>query len=166
MRDGEGWFGGHDDGLGCDSAGPEEREFSCAYGNGIAEVRVSQVPDSKLIGESDVDRCAMDSGVVGGDLNCPDGIGGGEGTHRDDHVAEESACGFAGDGRFVHGDIAAEFDVTNGEAGSDQGGFKGEGTTDQETDEVVLPVAFDGRRFVGEEAVAPDTISGEVGPEI
>ena len=96
MSNGQGGLGGHHDRLRSDSAGPKEGKFSRKDGDGIAEVGLRKIGNPKLLRKSEMDRGTVDGGIVRGDLNGFDRVGWREGTHRDDHLAEESAGRFAG----------------------------------------------------------------------
>ena len=89
-----------------------------------------------------------------------------ERTHRDDERPLEHAARSTRAIRAIHGDVDAQLDVAERNAGAEQGGLERERAADEKTDEVVAPQPADVGRFVGQLAVSPDAIARQVGSQV
>ena len=166
MRDAKIRFGLHDDRLWRDTASPIDGHFARGDFNRIAKVRHVNVGNADQRRITKVYRCAMYGRDLRCHLYCPDGIGRTHRTHRNHHRAMEGASGDSGDIGLVHGDIQASLNMTQGDAGVNQGLFKGKGAANGKSDQIVTPQRRNVGALIGLSAIAPDAITRDIGADV
>ena len=143
MRDREGRFALHEHRLRRYSAGPENRRLAVADLYRVAEVGLANVFDADRRGVADMYRRAVHRGEPPRREHRLRNLSVLDRTHADDHRPGEAARRLVLNVRDVHRHVAVHIDMADGDIRLQQRALKAEGTAEQESYKVVLPVFND-----------------------
>ncbi|MNF99550.1 hypothetical protein D3C84_824530 [compost metagenome] len=148
------------------ATGPEQRNLVGMHRHRVAVVRSGKVSDADQRRIPDMHRRTVGHGEARGNFDGTHGVGRFHRAHGHHRLARQASRRMSIDGGAVHGDVAAEFDMPQTDAGIQQRLFEGEGAADGEGDEVRLPEFADIGHFLERPPTAVDAITRHVAAHI
>ena len=155
----------HDHRLRGDAARPEDRHFTRFHLHRVAEVRPRQVGNAERRRIAQMDRGPVGAGN-GRDAHGDEGLGRSQRPHRNDQRSLKWPGRPARAIGAVHGHVAAGLDMSNRNAGLQQGVFEGKRAAEEKCHVIIAPPVVEVSWFVHQLATAINTVARQIGAEV